>query len=175
MLLKTLYVVARDFAVFSLPGMRKIRNIIYHKYLRASEINVDNGVKIQPLHFNSKRQNSHSIGKSLHVGAHCLIDLSGEVKIGDRVTLSEGAKIFTHTHPIDDGAQNWRSNPLRFCSLEVGDDVWIGASAIILPSVKKIGAGAIIGAGSVVGKDVEANAVVAGIPAKFLRYRNLSE
>ena len=52
----------------------------------------------------------------------------------------------------------------------VGDDVWIGAKAVILSGVT-IGSGAIISAGSVVNKDVEPNSIVGGVPAKLIDYR----
>ena len=52
----------------------------------------------------------------------------------------------------------------------IGNDVWIGAGTIVLPEVK-IGDGAIIGAGAVVTHDVPAYAVVAGVPARILRYQ----
>lgn len=55
--------------------------------------------------------------------------------------------------------------------LIVGHDVWIGREVIILPNVNTIGNGAIIGAGSVVTKDVEPYSIVAGNPAKFIRKR----
>jgi acetyltransferase-like isoleucine patch superfamily enzyme len=55
--------------------------------------------------------------------------------------------------------------------LEIGNDVWIGQSAIILRQVSKIGDGAVIGAGAVVTKDVPDYAIVAGSPAKVIRYR----
>jgi phosphonate metabolism protein (transferase hexapeptide repeat family) len=54
--------------------------------------------------------------------------------------------------------------------VEIGHDVWIGHGAIILPGVR-IGHGAVIAAGSVVTKDVAAHAIVAGVPARFLRWR----
>ena len=54
--------------------------------------------------------------------------------------------------------------------VEIGHDVWIGHGAIILPGVK-IGHGAVVAAGAVVTKDVEPHAVVAGVPAKFLKWR----
>ena len=55
--------------------------------------------------------------------------------------------------------------------LNIGSDVWIGANAIITPSCKKIGNGSVIGAGSIVTKDVPDYAIVAGNPAKIIRYR----
>ena len=56
--------------------------------------------------------------------------------------------------------------------LHIAGDVWIGARAIVLPGCRRIGHGAIIGAGSVVTKDVPDYAIMGGNPAKVLRYRN---
>ncbi|WP_300286554.1 CatB-related O-acetyltransferase [uncultured Alistipes sp.] len=55
--------------------------------------------------------------------------------------------------------------------LEIGHDVWIGANAIVLPGVSRIGDGAVIGAGSVVTKDVEPYEIVVGNPARPIRKR----
>ena len=55
--------------------------------------------------------------------------------------------------------------------MEISDDVWIGNSVIILGNVKRIGTGAIIGAGAVVTKPVPDYAVVAGNPARVIKYR----
>lgn len=56
--------------------------------------------------------------------------------------------------------------------LIIGDDVWIGARVTILPNVKRIGSGVIIGAGAVVTKPIPDYAVVGGNPAKIIRFRN---
>ena len=53
--------------------------------------------------------------------------------------------------------------------LEIGHDVWIGANAIILPGVSRIGNGAVIGAGSVVTRSIPANVVAVGVPCRVLR------
>lgn len=166
---KILYVIARDLSIFNLPGLRVLRNRLYSRHVGTSGLNVAGDVKIQPLHFNPDRKTS--IGPSLHVGEGCIIDLSGELEIGARVTVSDGAKIYTHTHPVDGGEQNWRKNKVQFSRLSIGDDVWIGANAVILASAGKIGDGAVIAAGSVVRSDVPAMALVAGVPAKVIRQR----
>ena len=72
---------------------------------------------------------------------------------------SSGAKWFGESHPFIDKK-----------SVTIGSDVWIGARSIILGGVK-IGDGAIVGAGSIVTKDVPAYAITVGTPAKVIRYR----
>ena len=62
-------------------------------------------------------------------------------------------------------------NDVKRTTLSIGHDVWVGYSAIITSSCKNIGNGSIIGAGSVVTKDVAPYAIVAGNPAKVIRYR----
>lgn len=64
-----------------------------------------------------------------------------------------------------------RKNPVDYIPLTIGNDVWIGHNAIILPSVTEIGNGAVIGAGSIVNKNVPPYAVVTGHPARIVRYR----
>lgn len=168
---KLLYILTRELSIFGLPGLRKWRNWTYARHLNAPGINVDNRVRIQPLHANPNRVNR--IGTGFHVGSDCLLDLSGEVIVGDRVTMSEAAKVFTHTHQIDDIGQDWRKGDVRFSALVIEDDVWIGSNAVVLPSVSRIGAGAIIAAGAVVSTDVEPGSVVGGTPAKSIRQRRI--
>jgi acetyltransferase-like isoleucine patch superfamily enzyme len=169
---KVIYTFAREFSIFGLPGLRKLRNLAYARHLGAPGINVDNRVRIQPLHNNPNRR--HRFGAEFHVGSGSLLDLSGDVTVGDRVTVSEDVKVFTHTHQIDDVGQDWRKGEIRYSTLMIEDDVWIGSSAIVLSSVSRIGAGSIIAAGSVVLTDVSPGSVVAGVPARPIRQRRIA-
>ena len=115
------------------------------------------------------------IGHDVEVRDMVIIDYSGGLEIGDCVTISSNAKIYTHNHMVWKKSQLWMKQPVKFTPLIIGSDVWIGAGAIVLPGVKRIGEGAIIGAGSVVTREVPDYAVVAGNPARILGYRSDEE
>lgn len=102
------------------------------------------------------------IGDRVQINRDVHLDMTGGLTIGDDVMLSESAVVYTHDHGLDP-----RSPPaLRPKTIEAG--VWIGMRAVILPSCQRIGAGAIVGAGAVVTKDVPAGAIVGGNPARVL-------
>ena len=86
-----------------------------------------------------------------------------EVTIGDRTQIGPGVQILAADHPRDAAV---RASGLEFCRpVRIGHDVWIGGGAIILPGVS-VGDGALIGAGSVVTRDVPAGATTFGNPAR---------
>jgi acetyltransferase-like isoleucine patch superfamily enzyme len=89
------------------------------------------------------------------------------ISIGDRVTLTSGVQFITH-----DGAtwlvRDEKGRRYRYAPIEIGNDVFIGASSIILPGVR-IGSRVIVAAGSVVNRSIPDNCVVAGVPAKFIK------
>lgn len=96
----------------------------------------------------------------------------GKIIIGKKCIFSQNINIIAANHLIEKDKfmidQPWDTNK-NF--VEIGDDVWIGAGVTILPGVK-IGTGSILAAGSVVTKDVEPYAIVAGVPARLLKYRD---
>lgn len=98
--------------------------------------------------------------------------VSGPLKIGKNVMMGPEVMIYTSNHKIDDlniPMIEQGETPKKL--VEIEDDVWIGARAIILPGVK-IHKGAVIAAGSVVTKDVLAYGIVGGNPAKVIKFRN---
>lgn len=95
----------------------------------------------------------------------------GGIFIGKKCQLAQYVSLIAVNHTIDcseyiiDAPHDFSK---RFITL--GDDVWVGAGAIILPGVE-IGNGAVIGAGSIVTKNIPPNSVCVGNPAKVIRYR----
>jgi chloramphenicol O-acetyltransferase type B len=101
------------------------------------------------------------------------------VTIGSFCSIADGVQIHGESHHVIDRASSF---PLRFSllgeaepgkskgSVTIGNDVWIGSRAIILSNLT-VGDGAIVGAGAVVTKDVPPYAIVAGNPARLIRYR----
>lgn len=109
------------------------------------------------------------IGNYTNVGWFSLLDSRGTIKIGNYVTIASYAKFVTGSHLID--SENFSA---VFKPIVVEDYVWIGTGAIILQGVR-IGKGAVIAAGSVVTKDIPPYTVYGGIPARFIKCRNIVE
>jgi len=103
-----------------------------------------------------------SLGDGVFLNFNCVILDVVEVSIGDRTQIGPAVQIYAADHPRD--AETRRSGLEFGRPVRIGRDVWIGGGAIILPSVT-IGDGAVVGAGSVVTRDVGAGVTVAGNPA----------
>lgn len=109
-------------------------------------------------------------GFNTHLGQHIFINTGvtfsdlGGIYIDDNVLIGPGASLLSINHPI---APNQRHR-LELQAVHVKENAWIGAGVRILPGVT-IGENAIVGAGAVVTKDVPANTVVVGVPAKVIR------
>lgn len=117
--------------------------------------------------------NSHNIflGKNVHVQRHVYL-WAGEqstITIGDHTIIGPGSFITSDNHGVKKN-QLIRDQAGIEKDVIIGSDVWMGAYSIVLPGVK-IGNGAVIAAGSVVTKNVESYAIVAGVPAKKISQR----
>lgn len=95
--------------------------------------------------------------------------------IADELMMGEDVLFLGGGHNFDDlDTPMGKQGGMDKTPLEIAGDVWIGARVIVLPGCKRIGKGAIIGAGSVVTKDVPDYAVVGGNPAKVIRLRDVA-
>lgn len=112
---------------------------------------------------------SLTMGEDCRISAGVSIDVTSNVTLGNRVSISDDVMIFTHEHDVDNPRDR---SKLVTSPLIIRDDVYIGARTIIVNSVNLIGENAFIGAGSVVTRDVSANSVVAGNPARWLRQKH---
>ena len=106
------------------------------------------------------------LGENFYSNHNLTILDAGKVKFGDNVFLGPNCSFYTVNHPIDVETRNKRLEYAR--PIEIGDNVWIGGDVIILPGVK-IGNNTVIGAGSVVTKDVPANVIAVGNPCKVIK------
>ena len=109
------------------------------------------------------------IGDNSSLGINCMIPYN--LKVGKDVMMGPYVIIIGENHEYSRLDMPMRLQGYRFKKpVQIGDDVWIGARAIILPGIT-IGQGAIVGAGSVVTKDVPPYSICAGNPAKVIKYR----
>ncbi len=119
---------------------------------------------IQPPFFCDYGSNIH-LGNKVYFNFNCVVLDVCEVQIGDFTLFGPAVQIYTATHPLN-AAERRRAEYAK--PIEIGSDCWIGGGAIILPGVK-IGSKSVIGAGSVVTRDVPSGVVAAGNPCRVLR------
>jgi len=111
-----------------------------------------------------------AIGDSVHFNNDCWINGGGGLEIGNNVIFGPRVIVHSSNHNFDDMNKLIMHQGSSHKKVTIGNNIWVGASSIILPGVT-ISDGAIIGAGAVVTKDVPSNVVVGGVPAKILKYR----
>jgi len=106
------------------------------------------------------------IGDHTRIGLHNTI--IGPVTIGNHVNLAQGITVTALNHNFSDTEKRIDEQGVNTTPVVIGDDIWIGANAVILPGVT-IGSHSVVAAGSVVTKDVPPHSLVAGVPAKIIR------
>jgi acetyltransferase-like isoleucine patch superfamily enzyme len=116
-------------------------------------------------------KNRMRIGGGTWIGQQCFLGSAGGLTIGADVGIGVAVKIFSSQHEIGDVSKPIMANPLQFREVIIEDDCDIGVGAIVLPGVH-IAQGVQVAAGAVVTTDVPSFAVVAGVPARVLKFRN---
>ena len=110
------------------------------------------------------------IGAKTVMGQECTISAYQRVRIGDECVIADRAMFIDFDHGMVEVERPIRLQGIYKRDVEVGNNVWIGYGACILRGVS-VGDNAVVGTNSVVTKDVPANAVVGGIPARIIRMR----
>ena len=106
------------------------------------------------------------VGENFYANYNLVILDVGKVKIGDNAQIAPNVAIYTAGHPIHPDSRN--SGYEYGIPITIGDNVWIGGNTCILPGVT-IGSNVVIGAGSVVTKDLPDNVIAAGNPCRVIR------
>ncbi len=155
--------------LFSLPRYHSL-NAIKSLFLKLNGARVGKRVIFYPGVWIAPGRNL-IIGNDVDLALNVLIETTGGVTIGDRALIGYGAKIFSSNHRIPPNHENIFGAGHSDRAVVIGKDAWLGANVIVLPG-RTIGDGAVVGAGSVVTKDVPAFTIVAGNPAKVVRVRD---
>lgn len=148
---------------------KNIDEIKIDKYVVISAYNV---ICVLDQFENSSENSKLTIGEGTYIGeSNNIRAAGGSISIGSNCLISQQVSIIATDHGIKKDelmkSQKW----VKKGDIVIGDDVWIGCSSQILSGVT-IGTGAVIAAGSLVNKDVAPYSIVAGIPAKFVKYRD---
>ena len=144
---------------------------VYGKvYLVNSNISIGNNVKLYPgIQFFGN--GPISIGDNVSIGNNVMVYASegAGIEICDNTNIAAQCYLVDMDHGMRKGTliRNQTNNVSRIC---IGKDVWIGANATILKGVK-IGDGAVVGAKSLVNKNIDENVIVVGVPAHVIRNR----
>ena len=107
-----------------------------------------------------------TLGDAVFFNFDCVVLDVAPVTIGSRVLIGPAVQIYTPVHPVSVSGRRARKEWAR--PISIGDDVWLGGAAVILPGVT-IGSGSVIGAGSVVTKSIPEGVVATGNPCEVRR------
>jgi acetyltransferase-like isoleucine patch superfamily enzyme len=134
-------------------------------------VSILSGVRLEVIQTNKTRPPAVSIGNNTNIEQNVHIVSHSRIRIGDNVSITGNCAIVDVTHPYEDVG-----NPTKIGArvldddsfVEIGDGSWIGYGSVILPNVR-IGKYVVVGANSVVMKDVPDHSVVAGSPARVIK------
>ena len=111
-----------------------------------------------------------TVGNRVYINRGSIVTARDQIIIGDDVLIGPYVIINSGNHGYSDVEKSIRSQEHKTSPINIGNNVWIGAHAIVLAGVS-IGSGAIIGAGAVVTSNVEPEAIVGGVPARIIGRR----
>ena len=143
------------------PSNLEKRNSIINKLLG---YHPDNLELLSP--FTCDYGNNIVLGKNVFINSNCYFMDGAKITVGDNVFIGPSCGFYTANHPLDYQTRNQGIE--QALPILIGNNVWLGGNVIVLPGVE-IGDGCVIGAGSVVTKDIEANSIATGVPCKVIK------
>lgn len=166
---------------------RGVRALNRHKISIGSDSRIDDGVYLNGLSKNGLEIGDRcqirygslidgwkgegiSIGNDTFIGPMCIIQGQGGTRIGSNCLIAGHSYIVPSNHVFSDIKKPIRLQGETKKGIQIADDVWLGAGTQVLDGVK-VGQGSVVGAGSVVTRDIPENSVAYGAPAKVVRDR----
>ena len=143
------------------PSNLEKRNSIINKLLGYQPDNLE---LLSP--FTCDYGNNIVLGKNVFINSNCYFMDGAKITVGDNVFIGPSCGFYTANHPLDYQTRNQGIE--QALPILIGNNVWLGGNVIVLPGVE-IGDGCVIGAGSVVTKDIEANSIATGVPCKVIK------
>lgn len=143
------------------PSNLEKRNSIINKLLGYQPDNLE---LLSP--FTCDYGNNIVLGKNVFINSNCYFMDGAKITVGDNVFIGPSCGFYTANHPLDYQTRNQGIE--QALPILIGNNVWLGGNVIVLPGVK-IGDGCVIGAGSVVNKDIEVNSIATGVPCKVIK------
>lgn len=137
-------------------------------FSRLTNAQVDETFELLPPFYTDFGRNIR-VGKRVFINHCCEFMDRGGITIGDDVLIAPKVNLITIGHPLHPAERR----ATHTAPIAIGNGAWIGVNATIMPGVN-IGENAVVAAGAVVTKDVPANAVVGGVPAKIIKTMNLA-
>lgn len=146
------------------PSQQSEKNALFNQLFHSTE----NNFHIE-LPFRCDYGYNIKLGKNFYSNYNCTMLDCAPIIIGDNVMFAPNVSLFTAAHPLD---AELRNTGIEFAMpITIGNNVWIGGNAVIMPNVT-IGNNTVIGAGSVVTRNIPDNCIAAGNPCKVLRRLN---
>ena len=156
--------------VLVMPGSRLICSGM-PPYLEASgSISIGSRSIIRENAFIQTYGGKIEIGDDAAINPFCVLQGNGGIKIGNGTLIAAGVKMFSANHVFESRKKRIQQQGETKAGIVIGNDVWIGADSTILDGAK-IGDGAIVAAGTVVNRNVEAYSIVGGVPARLMKMR----
>jgi len=153
---------------FYLGAIARVKNFIKNSYsvhvARKNGAHIGENVTL-PLALARKANSNLTVGNHSSIQSDKL-DLRAPITIGSNVIIGSGVEIITCSHNVD--SPDWEH---KSYGIKIEDYVWVATKVLILPSCRAIKRGAVLAAGSVTAREIEAMQIVSGNPAVFLRMR----
>lgn len=154
---------------FDFNQLRPSQQVEKQALLKEMFAEIGEGCYIEaPLHANWGGKHVH-LGNNVYVNYNLTLVDDTAIYIGDNVMIAPNVVLSTGTHPIHPGLR--RKTAQYNLPIQIKENVWLGAGVLVMPGVT-IGENSVIGAGSVVTKDIPANVVAVGSPCRVLREIN---